>query len=203
MRPGFDPCFGKIPWRRERLQYSHLENSMDCIVHGVSKSQTWLSNFHLKCLAVNTDDATRQVLSYSTVAKLLSRFSCVQLSVSRWTVARQAPLYLEFPRQGYWSGLSFPSPRDLPNSGIEPGFLALQADSLLSEPPGKSKNTGVGSLSLLQGIFPAQELNWDPLPCRQILHLLSYREACGRDCTTANICQNSQSWPPKTGGARG
>ena len=42
---------GKIPWRRERLpyplHYSGLENSMDCIVHGVTKSQTRLSDFHL------------------------------------------------------------------------------------------------------------------------------------------------------------
>ena len=47
-RPGFDPWVGKLPWRRERLstQYSGLENSMDCIVHGVAKSRTWLSNFH-------------------------------------------------------------------------------------------------------------------------------------------------------------
>ena len=39
---------GKIPWRREKLpfQYSGLENSMDCIVHGVAKSQTQVSNFH-------------------------------------------------------------------------------------------------------------------------------------------------------------
>ena len=44
----FDPWVGKIHWRRERLrsQYSDLENSMDCIVHGVAKSQTQLSNFH-------------------------------------------------------------------------------------------------------------------------------------------------------------
>ena len=45
---GFDPCIGKIPWRRERLlsPYSGLENSMDCIVHGAAKSRTRLSGFH-------------------------------------------------------------------------------------------------------------------------------------------------------------
>ena len=42
---------------------------------------------------------------------------------------------MEFSRQEYWSGLSFPSPRDLPNPGIEPGSPALQADALPSEPP--------------------------------------------------------------------
>ena len=46
-----------------------------------------------------------------------------------------------FSRQEYWSGLPFPSPGDLPHPGIEPGSLALQADSLPSEPPGKPDNT--------------------------------------------------------------
>ena len=50
-----------------------------------------------------------------------------------------APLSMEFSRQEYRSGLPFPSPVDLPNAGIEPGSLALQADSLLSEPPVGSK----------------------------------------------------------------
>ena len=63
--------------------------------------------------------------------------SCVQLFVTPWTVACQASLPMRFSRQGYWSGLPFPSPRDLPDPGIEPGFLALQADSVPSEPPGK------------------------------------------------------------------
>ena len=48
------------------------------------------------------------------------------------------------------------SPGCLPNPGIEARSPALQADSLLSEPPGKPKNTGVGNLLLLQGIFPTQ-----------------------------------------------
>ena len=51
---------------------------------------------------------------------------------------------MEFSRQEYWSGLPFPSPEDLPNLGIEPRSPALQADFLLSEPPGKPKNNGVG-----------------------------------------------------------
>ena len=51
---------------------------------------------------------------------------------------------MEFPRQEYWNGLSFPSPRDLPNSGIEPRSSALQADSLLSEPPGKPPKMMLG-----------------------------------------------------------
>ena len=59
--------------------------------------------------------------------------------------------------------------------GIQPRSLILQADSLPSEPRGKPMNTGVGSLSLLQGIFPTQESNQGLLHCRQILYQLSYQ----------------------------
>ena len=69
--------------------------------------------------------------------------------------------------------MPFPSPGDLPDPGIELRSPALQADALPSEPPGKPKNTGVGNLSLLQGIFPTQELNQGLLCCRQILYQLS------------------------------
>ena len=53
-----------------------------------------------------------------------------------WTVAHLTPLSREFPRQEYWSGLPFSPPGDLPDPGIEPESPALQAGSLLSEPPG-------------------------------------------------------------------
>ena len=56
--------------------------------------------------------------------------SCVIL-VTTWTVAHQALLSMGFSRQEYWNGLPFPSPRDLPNSGIEVTSPASQADSLL------------------------------------------------------------------------
>ena len=51
--------------------------------------------------------------------------SRIKLFVTLWTVARQTPLFMAFPRQGYWSGLPFPSPGDLPNPGIEPTSSAL------------------------------------------------------------------------------
>ena len=63
--------------------------------------------------------------------------SHVRLFATPWTVAHQAPLSTGLSRQGYWSGLPFLPPGDLPNPGIEPRSPTLQADSLLSEPPGK------------------------------------------------------------------
>ena len=83
---------------------------------------------------------------------------------------------IEFSWQENWSGWPFPSPGDLPNSGIKSRPPALQVDSLPSEPPGKPKNTGVGRLTLLQGIFPTQESKWSLLHCRRILYQLSYQE---------------------------
>ena len=67
----------------------------------------------------------------------------------------------------------FQFPTDLPNPEIEPRSPTLHADSLPAEPPGKPKNTAVGSLSLLQRIFLTQELNQGLLNCRQILNQLS------------------------------
>ena len=58
-----------------------------------------------------------------------------------WTVALQPPLSMEFSRQEYWGRLTFPSPGDLPDPGIKPRSPALQADSLLSELPGKPSVT--------------------------------------------------------------
>ena len=55
-----------------------------------------------------------------------------------WTVDHQAPISMGFSRQEYYGGLPFSSPGDLPNPGIKSRSLALQVDSLLSEPPRKS-----------------------------------------------------------------
>ena len=65
--------------------------------------------------------------------KSLSR---ILLFATLWTVAHQAPPSMGFSRQEYWSGLPFPSPGNLPTSGIELGSPTFQADSLPSEPPG-------------------------------------------------------------------
>ena len=64
--------------------------------------------------------------------------SHVRLFVIPGTIAHQAPLTMGFSRQEYWSGLPCPPPGNHPNSGMEAGSLALQTDSLPSEPPGKS-----------------------------------------------------------------
>ena len=116
------------------LQYSGLENPMDCIVPGVVKSWTQLSDFHFSqfiCWKSNLqlDSIKRwgwgRWLGHEGVAKETSEsevksLSRVRLFVTSWTVAYQAPLSMGFSRQEYWSGLPCPSPGDLPDPGIEP-----------------------------------------------------------------------------------
>ena len=77
-------------------------------------------------------------LSMDTMKKVkVKSFSCVRLFATPWTIDYQAPPSMGFSRQECWSGLPFPSPGDLPDPGIELRSPALQADALLSEPPGK------------------------------------------------------------------
>ena len=76
----------------------------------------------------------------------MKSFSRVQLFVTPWTVAYQAPPSVGFAKQEYWSGLPLPSPGDLPNPGIEPRSPILQADALPSEPPGKLSDLDTWSI---------------------------------------------------------
>ena len=77
----------------------------------------------------------KQNIFFDVKVKSLSH---VRLFATPWTVTCRAPPSMGFSRQEYWSGLPFPSPGDLPNPGIEPRSSVLQADTLPSEPPGKT-----------------------------------------------------------------
>ena len=75
---------------------------------------------------------------------IFSRFSCVRLFATLWTVICQAPLSMRFSRQEYWSGLPCPSPGHLPDPEIEPASLissALAAGSLPLTPPGMPQSS--------------------------------------------------------------
>ena len=80
-------------------------------------------------------EGLKKVLVERSMLDDLLLFSCSVVShtfVTPWTIAHQAPLSMEFSRPEYWSGLPFPSPRDLPDPGIKPGSPTLQADYHLS-----------------------------------------------------------------------
>ena len=72
---------------------------------------------------------------------------------------RRHGLFVEFSRQEYWSGLSFPSPGYLPDPGIESGSPASQADCLPSKPPGKP-NQGVGQVKLRIKMVNCRKMSW-------------------------------------------
>ena len=79
------------------------------------------------------------------------------------------------------------SPEDLPNPGIEPRSPIFQVDSVPAEPQGKPKNTGVGSLSLLQQIFLTQQSKQGLLHCRWILYQLSYQRSPHRGFSSVQL----------------
>ena len=84
---------------------------------------------------------------------MLSCFSCVQLFVTPWTVARPAPLSMGFSRQEYWSGLPCPPPGDLPAPGKEPVSLTSPA---LAGRFFTTSNTGEAPKSDLSANKPCQ-----------------------------------------------
>ena len=89
------------------------------------------------------------IFIYKVKQNKVKLFSRVRLFATPWTVAHQAPPSMGFSRQVYWSGLPFPSPGDLPNPGTEPGSPSLQADALLSEPPGKPNKGNIKIFKVL------------------------------------------------------
>ena len=95
--------------------------------------------------AIRNTDLTQLHSTGSIKVSKWKSLGHVRLFVTQWTIQS-----MEFSRWEYWSGQPFPSPGDLPNPGIEPRSPTLQADSLLAEPQGKPKSTGVNSLALQQ-----------------------------------------------------
>ena len=106
--------------------------------------------------------------------------SCPTLFVTPRTITFHAPLSMGHLQARILEWVAFHSPGNHSNPGIEPRSPTLPENSLPSKPPWKPKNTGVGSLSILQGNFLTQELNRGLLNRRQILYQLSYQEDPGK-----------------------
>ena len=104
----------------------------------------------------------QRLAKHSICACMLSHLSRVCLFATPWTVARQAPLSMGFPRREYWSGLPVASPRDLPNPGIEPISLYLlhwQAGSSPLAPPGRKRgNDSSSTFTVLQPVAAISKL---------------------------------------------
>ena len=97
-----------------------------------SKKRNLFSSIEPKQHLFNQQKSNKNLLYSTTAAVRL--FGHVQLFAAPWTVACQVPLSMGFPRHKYWNGLTFPSPEDLPDPGIQPTSL-VKVDSLpLSQP---------------------------------------------------------------------
>ena len=142
---------------------------------------SYLSNFHtVSIVVVPIYISTSGVGEFAFLHALSSIYEVkwnslshdpIRLFVTPWTIQS-----MEFSRPESPSGqrVAFPFSRGSSQPRIKPRSPTLQVDSLPAEPQGKPKYTGVGSLSLLQQIFPTQESNWGLLHCRQILYQLNY-----------------------------
>ena len=133
---GFDPWVRKMPWRRKW-------QPTPVFLPGESHGQRSLAGYSPRGRRVRHDWATS--LSFFKMNFLMSQYFwsvqkhggggglvaqlCPTLATA-WTGVRQLPLNMGFSRWEYWCGLPFPSPEDLPNSGIQLRSPALQADSL-------------------------------------------------------------------------
>ena len=123
----------------------------------------------------------------------MKSFSHVWLFATPWTVAHQVSPSMGFSRQGYWSGLPFPSPGDLPHPGIEPRSPALQADALPSEPPGKPRwaragcNKISGSLSK-ENACPHSSRGWKS-EIKKPLSLVCIRLSPPRVLPWSSVCE--------------
>ena len=108
--------------------------------------------------------------TYKPTCAVLGRSVMSDSLWPHWLYPPGPSVHGDSPGNKNWSGLPCLPPGNLSNPGIEPTSPALQADFLLSKPPGMPMSTGVGSLSLHQGIFPTLELNRGLLHCRWILY---------------------------------
>ena len=120
--------------------------------------------------------------------------SHVRLFAAPWTIAYQASPPVGFSRQEYWRGLPFPSPGDLPDPGIEPGSPTLQADTLPSEPPGKSSLSPVIHKKFQNKLYQCHSnsnINFVkptiPLPCFLSLTLSSFSLRKYSQCCVKNV----------------
>ena len=132
------PRAGRWPWKRER-------QSTPVFLPGGSHGQRSLVGCFHEVTELDMTEVTENICRLKETWRdiieirwcVCSGTSIMSDSATPWTITRQAPLFLRFPRQEYWRGLPFPFPGDLPDSGFEPVSPALQADSLPSEPSGK------------------------------------------------------------------
>ena len=158
-------------WGHLYITFTYYVISLSCIQY-VINSMLSCSVAQL-CLTL-CNPVNGSTLGFPVLLYLQSMYLVTQLYLTLWNPMDYSPpgssVYGDSPGKNTGVGCHALLQGNLPHPGIKPSSPSLLADSLPSEPPGKPKYTGVSSLSLLQGIFPTQELNQSLLHCKQILH---------------------------------
>ena len=111
------------------MQYCSIYNQKKQHTNGLTQFKPILSKGHLYCLC------SKQYVCEMLL--LLSYYNVSDSFATPWTIACQIPLSMRFPRREHWSGLPFPSPGYLFDSGIEPTSPGLAGGFFTTEPPGK------------------------------------------------------------------
>ena len=160
----------KINTLKNKQQY--CSSSLAVMMAELGKPSPW------GFLRTQSSDCTRMAAPCSDTETILDAHTALDCSPRALPDASLFALYSNSMKRFYRRRNE--SSERCPKSAClntEPGLRSptLQADSLPAKPPGKPKNTGVGSLSLLQGIFLIQESNQGLLHCRWIFHRLSYQ----------------------------
>ena len=110
-------CKDFMVWKAENIYHLGLFGK-SLLIPGLDTEQVPLSTYNMPGAKVTDREGNQQGCVY-----VLNCFRCVQLFATLWTVAHQAPLFMQLSREEYWSGLPFPPPGDLPHPGIEPALL--------------------------------------------------------------------------------
>ena len=124
-----------------------------------------------------------------TACWVLSRFSCVRLFLTPWTIAHQSLLSMGFSRQEYWSGLPCPSPDNRPDPGREHTTLASPALQAVSLPTWEA----LGNANQNHGEIPYHNHIWfdDNKWCGEWGAIRTLIHYCGWDCKMLQ-----QLWKP-------
>ena len=127
---------GNLNYETEKV-WSGKEPACQCGRHNRCSFNCWIGKIPWRRGMATHYHQTGYMGTIKIIFQKVKSLSRVWLFATPWTVAYQAPPSMGFSRQEYWSGLPFPSPGDLHNSGIERRSPTFQADALTSEPPGK------------------------------------------------------------------
>ena len=122
---GLDEAQAGIKIARRNINSLRYADDTTVMTESEEELKSFLAKEESEKFGLKLNIQKTEIMASGSISSVQS-FSRVRLFVTSWTAACQVPLTWDFSRQGYWSGVPFPSPGDLPNPGIEPGSVALR-----------------------------------------------------------------------------